>query len=54
MVGTWNRTLDYLFIRKTDTWRDTDVIQGPGPFGITQDALRLSDHAPVVGTWELR
>lgn len=52
--GNWNRTLDYLFIRKTDTWRNTDVIQGPGPFGITQDALRLSDHAPVVGTWELR
>lgn len=52
--GNWNRTLDYLFIRKTDTWRDTDVIQGPGPFGITQDAIRLSDHAPVVGTWELR
>ena len=52
--GNWNRTLDYLFIRKTDTWRDTDVVQGPGPFGITQDAIRLSDHAPVVGTWELR
>lgn len=54
VAGTWNRTLDYLFIRKTDTWRDTDVIQGPGPFGVTQDAIRLSDHAPVVGTWELR
>lgn len=52
--GRWNRTLDYLFIRQSDGWRDTDVIQGPGPFGITQDALRLSDHAPVVGTWELR
>lgn len=52
--GNWNRTLDYLFIRKSDAWRDTDVIQGPGPFGITQDAIRLSDHAPVVGTWELR
>ncbi|MDP3236556.1 MAG: endonuclease/exonuclease/phosphatase family protein [Myxococcales bacterium] len=52
--GNWNRTLDYLFIRKTDAWRNTDVIQGPGPFGITQDANRLSDHAPVVGTWELR
>ncbi len=52
--GNWNRTLDYLFIRKTDSWRDTDVVQGPGPFGITQDAIRLSDHAPVVGTWELR
>jgi endonuclease/exonuclease/phosphatase family metal-dependent hydrolase len=52
--GNWNRTLDYLFIRRSDGWRDTDVIQGPGPFGVTQDAIRLSDHAPVVGTWELR
>lgn len=52
--GNWNRTLDYLFVRKTDTWRDTDVIQGAGIMGTTQDAIRLSDHAPVVGTWELR
>ncbi|MBE2252690.1 MAG: endonuclease/exonuclease/phosphatase family protein [Myxococcus sp.] len=52
--GNWNRTLDYLFIRQSDAWRDTDVVQGPGVFGITQDAIRLSDHAPVVGTWELR
>jgi hypothetical protein len=52
--GTWNRTLDYLFVRPTDTWRDTDVIQGPGRLGVTQDAIRLSDHAPVAGTWELR
>ncbi|MCA2980080.1 MAG: endonuclease/exonuclease/phosphatase family protein [Myxococcaceae bacterium] len=52
--GFWNRTLDYLFVRKTDGWRDTDVIQGPGRLGVTQDAIRLSDHAPVAGTWELR
>jgi endonuclease/exonuclease/phosphatase family metal-dependent hydrolase len=52
--GAWNRTLDYLFVRPTDTWRDTDVIQGPGRLGVTQDAIRLSDHAPVAGTWELR
>ncbi|WNG13783.1 endonuclease/exonuclease/phosphatase family protein [Cystobacter fuscus] len=51
--GSWNRTLDYLFIRKGEQWTDTDVIQGPGPFGIQSDALRLSDHAPVVGTWRL-
>jgi len=52
--GFWNRTLDYLFVRQGDTWRDTGVIQGPGQFGVTVDALRTSDHAPVVGTWELR
>jgi endonuclease/exonuclease/phosphatase family metal-dependent hydrolase len=52
--GSWNRTLDYLFVRSTDGWRDTDVIQGPGRLGVTQDAIRLSDHAPVAGTWELR
>jgi endonuclease/exonuclease/phosphatase family metal-dependent hydrolase len=52
--GNWNRTLDYLFVRASDTWRDTGVIQGPGQFGVTVDALRTSDHAPVVGTWELR
>jgi endonuclease/exonuclease/phosphatase family metal-dependent hydrolase len=51
--GFWNRTLDYLFIRKGEQWTDTDVIQGPGQQGIQSDALRLSDHAPVVGTWRL-
>ncbi|EPX57898.1 Endonuclease/exonuclease/phosphatase [Cystobacter fuscus DSM 2262] len=52
--GYWNRTLDYLFIRKGEQWTDTDVIQGPNSsFGIQSDALRLSDHAPVVGTWRL-
>jgi hypothetical protein len=51
--GTWNRTLDYLFIRKGEVWTDTDVIQGPGRLGITSDASRLSDHAPVAGTWRL-
>jgi endonuclease/exonuclease/phosphatase family metal-dependent hydrolase len=52
--GYWNRTLDYLFVRKSDSWRDTDVIQGPGRLGVQADALRLSDHAPVAGTWEVR
>ena len=51
--GFWSRTLDYLFIRKGEQWTDTDVIQGPGQQGIQSDALRLSDHAPVVGTWRL-
>jgi endonuclease/exonuclease/phosphatase family metal-dependent hydrolase len=52
--GFWNRTLDYLFVRQTDTWSATDVLQEPGRLGITGNPLRLSDHAPVVGTWELR
>ncbi|HEX5748479.1 MAG TPA: endonuclease/exonuclease/phosphatase family protein [Archangium sp.] len=51
--GTWNRTLDYLFIRKGEVWTDTDVIQGPGRLGVQSDASRLSDHAPVAGTWRL-
>lgn len=54
VAGRWNRTLDYLFIRQSDGWTNTDVLQEPGRLGITQDALRLSDHAPVVGTWEVR
>ncbi len=51
--GWWNRTLDYLFIRKGEVWTDTDVLQEPGRLGITGDHSRLSDHAPVVGTWGL-
>lgn len=51
--GRWNRTLDYLFIRKGETWTNTDVLQEPGRLGITGDPSRLSDHAPVVGTWGL-
>ncbi|QRN98080.1 endonuclease/exonuclease/phosphatase family protein [Archangium violaceum] len=51
--GFWNRTLDYLFIRKGETWTDTDVIQEPGRLGVQSNALRLSDHAPVAGTWRL-
>lgn len=51
--GNWNRTLDYLFIRKAEVWEDTDVIQGPGRLGVKGDAIRLSDHAPVAGTWVL-
>ena len=51
--GWWNRTLDYLFIRKGETWTNTDVLQESGRLGITGDLSRLSDHAPVVGTWGL-
>jgi len=63
--GFWNRTLDYLFIRKQDAWLvgSTDVIQkkgqkvggvaGLGPV-MESDAVRLSDHAPVTGIWEVK
>jgi len=51
--GWWNRTLDYLFIRPGETWTDSDVLQAPGRLGIVGDPSRLSDHAPVVGTWGL-
>ena len=51
--GWWNRTLDYLFVRQGETWTATDVLQEPGRLGITGDPSRLSDHAPVVGTWGL-
>lgn len=51
--GRWNRTLDYLFVRKAQSWNDTDVLQEPGRLGIKGDPSRLSDHAPVVGTWGL-
>lgn len=53
VAGRWNRTLDYLFVRKAETWANTDVLQEPGRQGITGDPSRLSDHAPVVGTWGL-
>jgi endonuclease/exonuclease/phosphatase family metal-dependent hydrolase len=51
--GDWNRTLDYLFVKKSQYWANTGVIQRPGDLGTTADAIRLSDHAPTVGTWEL-
>lgn len=53
--GFWNRTLDYLFVRKEDGWVDgsTAVLQKPGDLGIQSDPMRLSDHAPTVGTWRL-
>lgn len=63
--GFWNRTLDYLFVSKGSSWvaGSTDVAQqqgqrlggeqGLGPV-LTQDYLRLSDHAPVTGLWEVK
>ena len=62
-AGAWSRTLDYLFVSEGQ-WvpGTTDVIQtkgqrlggesGAGPV-IESDAMLLSDHAPVVGTWEV-
>lgn len=67
--GNWNRTLDYLFIRKADAWvpGSTDVLQHKGqtvgsgdgsatPLGPTlvADPVYLSDHAPVTGLWEVK
>jgi endonuclease/exonuclease/phosphatase family metal-dependent hydrolase len=61
--GEWNRTLDYLWVRKADALLDGDVLQRSGqllraPSGemapIAADVLRLSDHAPVFGIWEVR
>ncbi|MFO0675401.1 MAG: endonuclease/exonuclease/phosphatase family protein [Polyangiaceae bacterium] len=51
--GFWNRTLDYLFAKKGGAWvaGSSDVLQSPGRQGIRSDPMRLSDHAPVVGTW---
>ncbi len=63
--GFWNRTLDHLFLSKPSTWvvGSTDVVQqagqrvggetGLGPV-IKSDVLRLSDHAPIVGVWEVK
>lgn len=53
--GTWNRTLDYLFASPGASWVPgaSDVLQSPGRQGISSNPLLLSDHAPVVGTWEI-
>lgn len=63
--GFWNRTLDYLFVSKPSAWvaGSTDVAQqagqrlggeqGLGPV-LKSDVLRLSDHAPVTGIWEVK
>lgn len=53
--GFWTRQLDYLFVSAPSSWaaESTDVLQERGRMGIESDPLLLSDHAPVVGTWEL-
>jgi hypothetical protein len=50
--GFWNRTLDYLFAGPNQAFvpGTSDVLQTTGRLGIESDLLRLSDHAPVVGT----
>ncbi len=52
--GFWTRQLDHLFVG-AGAWvpGTTDVLQSPGRLGIQADPNTLSDHAPVVGTWEL-
>jgi endonuclease/exonuclease/phosphatase family metal-dependent hydrolase len=53
--GFWNRTLDYLFVKAPSSWQEgsTDTLQEPGRLGITADPMTLSDHCPVVGTWQV-
>lgn len=53
--GFWNRTLDYLFVDPQTTWvpDSTDTLQEPGRLGIISDPMLLSDHCPVVGTWQV-
>ncbi len=66
--GDWNRTLDYLFVTKPTRWLPgtTDVLQragqkvgelAPGAADdrhvLVADPLKLSDHAPVFGVWEV-
>jgi endonuclease/exonuclease/phosphatase family metal-dependent hydrolase len=53
--GFWNRTLDYLFVNEPGSWQDgsTDTLQEPGRLGIRSDPMLLSDHCPVVGTWQV-
>jgi len=68
--GDWNRTLDYLFASPGSAWRagGSDVLQRAGQrvgvvragdpdalaWTLAADPLRLSDHAPVFGIWEVR
>ncbi len=53
--GFWTRTLDYLFVKPPSSWQEgsTDTLQEPGRLGIGADPMLLSDHCPVVGTWQV-
>ncbi|MHB8878565.1 MAG: endonuclease/exonuclease/phosphatase family protein [Myxococcaceae bacterium] len=55
--GFWTRKLDYLFLKPPGSWLpgSTDVLQkvGDGVPPLESDPLLLSDHCPVVGTWEV-
>lgn len=54
--GFWTRQLDYLFVEAPSRFvaGSTDVLQSPGRSGVPLglDPLELSDHCPVIGTWE--
>ena len=63
--GAWNRTLDYLFLDKGSSWRagSGTVLQRNGQviknragddLTLVKDPLKLSDHAPVFGIWEVK
>lgn len=54
--GFWTRTLDYLFVKKPGRFVTGTgvVLQKKGDQGITSEPLLLSDHAPVLGTWEVQ
>ena len=62
--GDWNRTLDYLFASGEPWVKDSgDVLQRAGQDLLRRDgstapmktdAIRLSDHAPVFGVWEVK
>lgn len=53
--GFWNRKIDYLWIKPGQSWKagSTDTIQNAGRKGVTLDPMTLSDHCPLIGTWEL-
>ncbi len=52
--GFWNRRLDYMFTAAPQGWTATDVLQQPGDAGIISVPMDLSDHCPVIGTWEIQ
>ena len=54
--GFWNRKIDYLWLKPDQRWQpgSTDTLQSAGRMGITLDPMTLSDHCPLVGTWELQ
>jgi endonuclease/exonuclease/phosphatase family metal-dependent hydrolase len=49
--GFWNRKLDYLFTNKGFVEGSGDVLQSRARGGY--ETMPVSDHAPVVATWEV-